>query len=156
MPNIKNIMNINGFKKALRRFAKVGITQKWYSVNMSLSKLTGQEQACSWINRLVARLARWVSPCRKWPNTHDYGFWWSHGCVKPFSRLGKRNNWSSQSFTWLTLDLVWKYILHVKKHFPLVKKYIQRFLDMCREKRLRCQKFISWPVFSARSTFKIQ
>ena len=84
MPNIKNIMNINGFKKALRRFAKVGITQKWYSVNMSLSKLTGQEQACSWINRLVARLARWVSPCRRWPNTHDYGCWRSHGCETLF------------------------------------------------------------------------
>ena len=37
-------------------------------------------------------------PRLKWPNTHPY--------VKPFSRLGKRNNWSSQSFAWLTLGLV--------------------------------------------------
>ena len=26
--------------------------------------------------------------------------------VKPFPRPGKRNNWSSQSFAWLTLGLV--------------------------------------------------
>ena len=36
--------------------------------------------------------------CQKWPNTHTY--------VKPFSRLGKSNNWSSQSFAGLTLGLV--------------------------------------------------
>ena len=35
MPNIKNIMNINGFTTW---FAKVGITQKWYSINMTCSK----------------------------------------------------------------------------------------------------------------------
>ena len=33
--------------------------------------LTGQEQACTRITRLVGRL----SPCRKWPNTQKNGCW---------------------------------------------------------------------------------
>ena len=33
--------------------------------------LTGQEQACTRITRLVGRL----SPCRKWPNTQKKGCW---------------------------------------------------------------------------------
>ena len=32
--------------------------------------LTGQEQACSRINRLAVQLVRWVSPCRKWPRIY--------------------------------------------------------------------------------------